>query len=122
MDLGHAATNPDSPLDFPQAQSAAERSGVAGQHRWSIMLPHRYMNPSLVYSIQCCVAGCMIHGKLALPPFVQITVLLQASVLSTGATTLRVMKHYIACTHGGVLSNRQQRAGQRGWAGGGAMD
>ena len=37
--LGYAATNPDSPLDFHQAQSAAERSGVAGQHQWSIMLP-----------------------------------------------------------------------------------
>ena len=32
-------TNPDSPLDFHLAQSAAERSGVAGQHRWSLMLP-----------------------------------------------------------------------------------
>ena len=39
MGLGYAATNPDGPLDFHQAQSAAERSGVAGQHRWSIMLP-----------------------------------------------------------------------------------
>ena len=37
--LGYAATNPDSPLDFQLAQSAAERSGVAGQHRWSLMLP-----------------------------------------------------------------------------------
>ena len=27
--LGYAATNLDSPLDFHQAQSAAERSGVA---------------------------------------------------------------------------------------------
>ena len=37
--LGCAATSPDSPLDFRQAQSAAERSGVAGQHCWSLMLP-----------------------------------------------------------------------------------
>ena len=40
MGLGYAATNPpDSPLSFHQAQSAAERSGVAGLHQWSIMLP-----------------------------------------------------------------------------------
>ena len=37
--LGHAATGSDSPLDFRQAQSAAERSGVAGPHYWSLMLP-----------------------------------------------------------------------------------
>ena len=37
--LGYAATSPDSPLDFRQAQSAAERSGVAGPHCWSLMLP-----------------------------------------------------------------------------------
>ena len=37
--LGYAATSPDSPLEFRQAQSAAERSGVAGQHCWSLMLP-----------------------------------------------------------------------------------
>ena len=37
--LGYAATNPDSPFSFHQAQSAAERSGVAGLHQWSIMLP-----------------------------------------------------------------------------------
>ena len=37
--LGYAATCPDSPLDFRQAQSAAERSGVASPHCWSVMLP-----------------------------------------------------------------------------------
>ena len=37
--LGYAATSPDSPLDFRQAQSAAERSGVASPHCWSLMLP-----------------------------------------------------------------------------------
>ena len=37
--LGHAATSPDSPLDFRQAQTAAERSGVASPHCWSLMLP-----------------------------------------------------------------------------------
>ena len=37
--LGHAATSPDSSLDFRQAQNAAERSGVASPHRWSLMLP-----------------------------------------------------------------------------------
>ena len=37
--LGFAATSPDSPLDFRQAQSAAERSGVASPHCWSLMLP-----------------------------------------------------------------------------------
>ena len=37
--LGYAATSPDSPLDFRQAQSAAERSGVADPHCWSLMLP-----------------------------------------------------------------------------------
>ena len=37
--LGYAATSPDSPLDFRQAQNAAERSGVASPHRWSPMLP-----------------------------------------------------------------------------------
>ena len=37
--LGYAATSPDSPLDFRQAQNAAERSGVASPHRWSLMLP-----------------------------------------------------------------------------------
>ena len=37
--LGCAATSPDSPLDFRQAQSAAERSGVASPHCWSLMLP-----------------------------------------------------------------------------------
>ena len=37
--LGYAATSPDSPLDFKQAQNAAERSGVASPHRWSLMLP-----------------------------------------------------------------------------------
>ena len=31
--LGYAATSPDSPLDFRQAQNAAERSGVASPHR-----------------------------------------------------------------------------------------
>ena len=37
--LGYAATSPDSPLDFRQAQTAAERSGVANPHCWSSMLP-----------------------------------------------------------------------------------
>ena len=37
--LGYAATSPDSPLDFHQAQTAAERSGVANPHCWSLMLP-----------------------------------------------------------------------------------
>ena len=37
--LGYAATSPDSPLDFRQAQTAAERSGVANPHCWSLMLP-----------------------------------------------------------------------------------
>ena len=37
--LGYAATCPDSPLHFRQAQSAAERSGVASPHCWSLMLP-----------------------------------------------------------------------------------
>ena len=37
--LGYAATSPDSPLDFRQAQTAAERSGVASPHCWSLMLP-----------------------------------------------------------------------------------
>ena len=37
--LGYAATSPDSPFDFRQAQTAAERSGVAGPHCWSLMLP-----------------------------------------------------------------------------------
>ena len=37
--LGYAATSPDSPLDFRQAQNAAKRSGVASPHRWSFMLP-----------------------------------------------------------------------------------
>ena len=37
--LGYAATSPDSPLDFRQAQNAAERSGVASPHRWSLMSP-----------------------------------------------------------------------------------
>ena len=37
--LGYAATSPDSPLDFRQAQNAAERSGVASPHCWSLMLP-----------------------------------------------------------------------------------
>ena len=37
--LGYAATSPDSPLDFRQAQSAAERSGVASPRCWSLMLP-----------------------------------------------------------------------------------
>ena len=37
--LGYAATSPDSPLDFRQAQTAAERSGVGNTHCWSLMLP-----------------------------------------------------------------------------------
>ena len=37
--LGYAATSPDSPFDFRQAQTAAERSGVAGPHCWSLMEP-----------------------------------------------------------------------------------
>ena len=37
--LGHAATSPDSPLNFRQAQTAAERSKVANPHCWSLMLP-----------------------------------------------------------------------------------
>ena len=37
--LGYAAISPDSPLDFRQAQTAAERSGVASPHCWSLMLP-----------------------------------------------------------------------------------
>ena len=37
--VGYAATSPDSPLDFHQAQTAAERSGVANPHCWSLMLP-----------------------------------------------------------------------------------
>ena len=37
--IGYAATSPDSPLDFRQAQTAAERSGVANPHCWSLMLP-----------------------------------------------------------------------------------
>ena len=37
--LGYAATSPDSPFDFRQAQTAAERSEVAGPHCWSLMLP-----------------------------------------------------------------------------------
>ena len=39
MGLGCAATSPDSPLDFRQAQNAADRSGVASPHCWSLMLP-----------------------------------------------------------------------------------
>ena len=37
--LGCAATSQDSPLDFRQAQNAAERSEVASPHRWSLLLP-----------------------------------------------------------------------------------
>ena len=37
--LDYAATSRDSPLDFRQAQNAAEKSGVASPHRWSLMLP-----------------------------------------------------------------------------------
>ena len=37
--LGYAATSPDSPFDFRQAHTAAERSGVASPHCWSLMLP-----------------------------------------------------------------------------------
>ena len=67
--LGYAATNPDSPLDFHIAQSAAERSGVAGQHRWSLMLPtvrglpRKFTNHSLGYSTPCFAAGWETHGK-----------------------------------------------------------
>ena len=47
--LGYAATSPDSPLDFRQAQNAAERSGVASPHRWSLMLPTSARVPQEVY-------------------------------------------------------------------------
>ena len=55
--LGYAATSPDSPLDFRQAQSVAERSGVAGPHCWSLMLPTSARVAQEVYEpligIQC---------------------------------------------------------------------
>ena len=61
--LGYAATNPDSPFDFQLAQSAAERSGVAGQHRWSLMLPtsarvaQEVYEPLIGIQYQCYAAG-----------------------------------------------------------------
>ena len=55
--LGYAATSPDSPLDFRQAQTAAERSGVASPHCWSLMLPTSARVAQEVYKplkgIQC---------------------------------------------------------------------
>ena len=39
--LGYAATSPDSPFNFQQAQTAAERSGVAGPHCCSFFF-HEY--------------------------------------------------------------------------------
>ena len=55
--LGYAATSPDSPLDFRQAQTAAERSGVASPHCWSLMLPTSARVAQEVYEpligIQC---------------------------------------------------------------------
>ena len=55
--LGYAATSPDSPLDFRQAQNAAERSGVASPHRWSSRLPTSARVAQEVYEpligIQC---------------------------------------------------------------------
>ena len=60
--LGYAATSPDSPLDFRQAQNAAERSGVASPHRWSLMLPtsarvaQEVYEPLKEFSIPCCAA------------------------------------------------------------------
>ena len=37
--LGYAITRPGHAFHFHQATSAADRSGVAGVHQWSVMLP-----------------------------------------------------------------------------------
>ena len=61
--LGYAATSPDSPLDFRQAQSAAERSGLAGPHCWSLMLPtsarvaQEVYEPLIQYPMLCSRMG-----------------------------------------------------------------
>ena len=68
--LGYAATSPDSPLDFRQAQTAAERSGVANPHCWSLMLPtsarvaQEVYEPLIeVFSIPCYAAEWETPGK-----------------------------------------------------------
>ena len=62
--LGCAATNPDSPLDFHTAQSAAERSGVAGQHRWSLMLPTSARVAQEVYEPLIGIQYPMLRSRL----------------------------------------------------------
>ena len=62
--LGYAATCPDSPLDFRQAQSAAERSGVASPHCWSLMLPTSARVAQQVYEPLIGIQHPMLCSRL----------------------------------------------------------
>ena len=62
--LGYAATSPDSPLDFRQAQNAAERSGVASPHRWSLMLPTSARVAQEVYEPLIGIQYPMLRSRL----------------------------------------------------------
>ena len=62
--LGYAATSPDSPLDFRQAQNAAERSGVESPHRWSLMLPTSARVAQEVYEPLIGIQYPMLRSRL----------------------------------------------------------
>ena len=62
--LGYAATSPDSPLDFRQAQTAAERSGVASPHCWSLMLPTSARVAQEVYELLIGIQYPMLRSRM----------------------------------------------------------
>ena len=62
--LGCAATSPDSPLDFRQAQTAAERSGVASPHCWSLMLPTSARVAQEVYEPLIGIQHPMLRSRM----------------------------------------------------------
>ena len=88
--LGCAATSPDSPLDFHQAQTAAERSGVANPHCWSLMLPTSARVAQEVYEPLIGIQYPMLCSRMGdtwqigTTSFERITRLPQAYDSSTG--------------------------------------
>ena len=64
--LGYALTCPGHMFQFHQATTAEERSGLAGVHQWSIMLPTSarvaqevYVPMSVLPPVSALYTGCM---------------------------------------------------------------
>ena len=61
--LGYAITRPGHSFHFHQATSAAARSGVAGVHQWSVMLPTSARVAQEVYEPLIGVQYPMLCGQ-----------------------------------------------------------